>query len=61
MLMFSYLKLSIINDLKKFSFNFLMTGFCTPKAGPKSGGADSWSVISGTVNIVVLEFFIPMN
>ena len=26
-----------------------MTGFCTPKAGPKSGGADSWSFISGTV------------
>ena len=47
--------------LKKLSFNFLMTGFCTPKAGPKSGGADSWSFISGTVNIVVLEFFIPMN
>lgn len=52
---------TIINDLKKFSFNFLMTGFCIPKAGPKSGGADSWSFISGTINIVVLEFFIPAN
>lgn len=61
MLMFLYLKFFIINDFKKFFFNFLMIGFCIFKVGFKSGGVDLWSFILGMVNIVVLEFFIFVN